>query len=152
MSRSLTLGAMSNTKPMEEYLVQVINYKKIEGRIRNRCWLLVSDGHDCIFCLLKPHLNYMIKNMLLQRFTVIKARFLRGEPLLHQKIAFQPLPTSLHSRGKVIVLHTRHIDCNYRSSDQFTDNFFSEALLHIQAGLHVEWSNGSTSTRGTKNS
>ena len=72
---------MSNTKPMEEYLVQVINYKKIEGRIRNRCWLLVSDGHDCIFCLLKPHLNYMIKNMLLQRFTVIKARFLEVKPI-----------------------------------------------------------------------
>ena len=80
---------------MEEYLVQVINYKKIEGRIRNRCWLLVSDGHDCIFCLLKPHLNYMIKNMLLQRSTVIKARFLEVKLFNLFQLPFIPVEKSL---------------------------------------------------------
>jgi hypothetical protein len=88
MPLNLTLGAMSHTKPMEEYLLQVINYKKIEGRLRNRYWLLVSDGHDCSFCLLQPHLNYLIKDMLLQRFTVIKARFLEVKSIAIKKVLF----------------------------------------------------------------
>ena len=88
MSLKLTIGAMSHTKPMEEYLLQVINFKKIEGRVRNRYWRLVSDGHDCTICLLKPHLNYLIKDMLLHRLTVIKTRFLQVKSSSIKKVLY----------------------------------------------------------------
>ena len=83
MSISLTPCHMT---PMEMYYVQVLDCRNIEGRKRNRCWLLVSDGYSVSICLLKPYLNYLNENMLLSRFTVIKARFIEVKPMPIKKV------------------------------------------------------------------
>ena len=70
----------------EELYVQVLGYKHVQGRVKNRCWIQVSDGHDLNFCLLKPHLNYLIKNMSIQKFAVIRAKFLEVKQISIKKV------------------------------------------------------------------
>jgi hypothetical protein len=78
---------MDGTKnKQEELYVQVLGYKHIQGRVKNRCWIQVSDGNALNFCLLKPHLNYFIKNMSIQKFTVIRAKFQEVKQIYIKKV------------------------------------------------------------------
>ena len=78
---------MDDTKnKQEELYVQVLAYKHIQGRVQNRCSIQVSNGHDLNVCLLKPRLNYLIKHMSIQKFTVIRAKFFEVKQISIKKV------------------------------------------------------------------
>ena len=71
---------------MDPSCVKVLDLKNVQKRLNNRCWLLSTNGHSTYICLLKPNLNYLIKDKVIQKFTIISATFLEVKPLSIKKV------------------------------------------------------------------
>ena len=71
---------------MDPSCVQVLDFKNVQKGLNNRCWLLVTNGHSTNICLLKPNLNYLIKDNVLQIFAVIRATFFEVKPIAIKKL------------------------------------------------------------------
>ena len=71
---------------MDPSCVQVLDFKNVQKQVNNRCWLLITNGHSTIICLLKPNLNYLIKDKVVQKFAVISATFFEVKPIAIKKV------------------------------------------------------------------